>query len=118
MLPGFVFCPAAASACRLSLPAKNLEALIYGRQIRVLSGGSKRQSALPTGSKWLRAPPGEEFGKFNLCFPDSCGLRGSQWNRALPGGEFGDSNLWFPDSCGLRSSQWNRAPPGGESGGF
>ena len=41
--------PAAASACRLSLPiTKNLEALIYGRQIRVLFGGSRWESAMPT----------------------------------------------------------------------
>ena len=52
MADRFVICPAAASACRLSLPiTKNLEALIYGRQIRVLSGGSEWLSALPTGSK-------------------------------------------------------------------
>ena len=31
---------------------------MYGRQIRVLSGGSEWQSALPTGSEWNRALPG------------------------------------------------------------
>ena len=36
---------------------KNLAALIYGRQIRVLSGGSNRLSALPTGSQWVQAQP-------------------------------------------------------------
>ena len=32
----------------------------------------------------------EEFGKSNLCFPDSCGPRGSKWLSALPIG----SRLW------------------------
>ena len=43
---------------------------IYGPQFRVLSGGSKWLSALPTGgSKWLSTLP----------------TGGSQWHRALPG---------------------------------
>ena len=39
---------------------KNLEALIYGRQIRDLSGGSKWESALPTAKRmegFLNADP-------------------------------------------------------------
>ena len=38
------------------LTRKNLEALIYGRQIRV-AGASSWQSALPTGSKCVQAQP-------------------------------------------------------------
>ena len=36
---------------------KKLGTLIYGPQYRVLSGDSRRLSALPTGSKWLSALP-------------------------------------------------------------
>ena len=36
---------------------KNLEALVYGRQIRALSGGSIRVQAQPAGSKWQSARP-------------------------------------------------------------
>ena len=51
--------------------SKNPAAPIYGGWVRVLSGGSNRQSALPTGgSKWLSALP-----------------TGSKWSRALPGKE-------------------------------
>ena len=51
--------------------SKTLAASIYGGWVRVLSGGSNRQSALPTGgSKWLSALP-----------------TGSKWSRALPGKE-------------------------------
>ena len=69
-------CPAAASACRLSPPArsscgalspglsntKNLEALIYGRQIRVAPAatGACRLS-LPGGSKCVPAAPASDF---------------------------------------------------------
>ena len=46
---------------------KKLGTLIYGPQFRVLSGGSKWLSALPTGSKWLSAQP-----------------TGSKWVQAQP----------------------------------
>ena len=46
--------------------AKNLEALVYGRQIRV-AGASSWPPALPAGSKWNRALPG-----------------GSKWVQVLP----------------------------------
>ena len=75
---------------------KNLAALIYGRQIRVLSGGSRWVSALPTQQSqalritirnadrlWPPKGPGE------LAMPVLClrcvAPRGSKWNRALPG---------------------------------
>ena len=41
---------------------KKLGTLIYGPQFRVLSGGSKWLSALPTGSRWpLALPTGGAF---------------------------------------------------------
>ena len=99
MVPGFVFysaaasgsrpCrPAAASACRLNLPAKNLEALIYGRQIRVLSGGSNRVQAQPAGSMWQSARPARLTSGWGA---DRCG-----------GGRGGRSRTGFPPPRGAR----------------
>ena len=63
MAEGFVRPPAAASGCRLSLPAvgcgvvtlslpttKNPGSPIYASRIRVPSGGSNRVQALPVGN--------------------------------------------------------------------
>ena len=52
-------------------PAQNSGTRIYGSRIRVRTGGSKWQSALPTGSNRQSAPP-----------------TGSKWNRALPGSKW------------------------------
>ena len=49
-------------------PAKNLEALIYGRQIRVLFGGSQWVQAQPVGSRWVRALPGQKSRLSNVAF--------------------------------------------------
>ena len=49
-------------------PAKNLEALIYGRQIRVLFGGSQWVQAQPAGSRWVRALPGQKSRLSNVAF--------------------------------------------------
>ena len=65
MLPEFVFYSAAAGGCRPCRP-----------------GGSRWQSALPTGSKWVWAlsclSPHEEFGSSNLWLPNSCSIRRQQ----------------------------------------
>ena len=45
--------PAAASGAG-HCPAQNSGTRIYGSRIRVGTGGSKWQSALPTGSKWVQ----------------------------------------------------------------
>ena len=47
---------------------KNLEALIYGRQIRVLFGGSQWVQAQPAGSRWVRVLPGQKSRLSNVAF--------------------------------------------------
>ena len=54
--------------------------------------GSRWQSALPTGSKWVQAQPAGNADK-NL--PENL------WEIE----EFGNSNLWFPNSCSIRRQQ-------------
>ena len=70
MAAGFVFCPAAAGGsrpCRPATPTVNPRGIPWIRRIRELESmvpefvartrGSKWQSALPTGSKWVQAQP-------------------------------------------------------------
>ena len=90
---------------------KKLGTPIYGPQFRVLSGGSKWVQAQPAGSRWLRAPPGEEISRSNVWRLVSCSIRRQQVGQAVPAGQTSVGVWGSAKRSGASPSQTESAMP-------